>query len=61
MFTHVCTAPVKYNPWCGVVWCSDWPATYVVTGVQLHVMAHDAIDVLHHRLLYAELPDCAIV
>jgi hypothetical protein len=44
-----------------VVWCSDWPSTYVVTGVQLHVMAHDAIDVLHHRLLYAELPDCALV
>jgi hypothetical protein len=30
--------------------------------VVLHVVAsHDAVDVLHLRLLYAELPDCAVV
>jgi hypothetical protein len=57
MFARVCTAPVKYDP----RWCGDQPAACVVTGAQIHVAAHDAVDVLHLRLLYAELPGCAVV
>lgn len=61
MFAHVCTAPVKYDP----RWHSHDDdgrrAAYVVTGAQLHVMAHDSTTVLHLRLLYSELPGYAVV
>ncbi|WVZ73758.1 hypothetical protein U9M48_022035 [Paspalum notatum var. saurae] len=61
MFARVCTAPVQYDPgWFGAGG-RDWPAACVVTGAQLHVAAHDATDVLHLRLLYAELPGYAVV
>ncbi|KAL6912169.1 hypothetical protein ACP4OV_000974 [Aristida adscensionis] len=56
MFARVCTAPVKHDP--------RWRragAACVVAGAQLHVAAHGATDVLHLRLLYAELPGCAVV
>ncbi|GJN22203.1 hypothetical protein PR202_gb09750 [Eleusine coracana subsp. coracana] len=55
MFARVCTAPVKYDPrWCGG---DRRPAAFVVGGTQLHVDA----DVMHLRLLYVELPGCAVV
>ncbi|KAF7100571.1 hypothetical protein CFC21_102066 [Triticum aestivum] len=58
MFAHVCTAPVKYDP----NWCSAHRQTaYIVSGVQLHVRAHDSTTVLHLRLLYTELAGCAVV
>ncbi|XP_062222086.1 MACPF domain-containing protein At1g14780-like isoform X2 [Phragmites australis] len=57
MFARVCTAPVKYEP----RWCGDRRAACIVTGAQLHVAAHDSTDVLHLRLLYSELPGCAVV
>ncbi|XP_062220230.1 MACPF domain-containing protein At1g14780-like [Phragmites australis] len=57
MFARVCTAPIKYDP----RWCGDRLAACIVIGAQLHVAAHDATDVLHLRLLYSELPGCAVV
>jgi hypothetical protein len=59
MFARVCTAPVKYDP--GWRDAGDRRAAWVVTGARLHVTAHDATDVLHLGLLYAELPGCAVV
>lgn len=63
MFARVCTAPVKYDTgWRGRgAGDRDPSAACVVTGAQLHVAAHDATHVLHLRLLYAELPGCAVV
>lgn len=58
MFAHVCTAPVKYDP----QWCSAHRRTaYVVSGVQLHVRAHDSTTVLHLRLMYTELVGYTVV
>lgn len=63
MFARVCTAPVKYDT--GFRGAGDRDpvpgAACVVTGAQLHVEAHAATAVLHLRLLYAELPGCAVV
>lgn len=61
MFARVCTAPVKYDTGWRDAGVGDPGAACVVTGAQLHVAAHDATDVLHLRLLYAELPGCAVV
>ncbi|KAJ1425326.1 Membrane attack complex component/perforin [Sesbania bispinosa] len=49
-FSHVCTAPVKYNP----TWCSDKDVAFIVTGAQLHVNKHDSKSVLHLRLLFSK-------
>ncbi|GJN00149.1 hypothetical protein PR202_ga17560 [Eleusine coracana subsp. coracana] len=58
MFAHVCTVPVKYDP----RWCStDTESAYIVSGAQLHVMAHDSTNILHLRLLYTELPGYTVV
>lgn len=58
MFAHVCTAPVKYDP----NWCSAHRQTaYIVSGVQLHVRAHDSTTVLHLSLLYTELAGYTVV
>lgn len=51
-FSHVCTAPVKYDP--------NWTTTrddsaFIVTGVQLHVKKHDSKTVLHLRLLFSKV------
>ncbi|ERN11371.1 MACPF domain-containing protein At1g14780 [Amborella trichopoda] len=56
-FSHVCTAPVKYNP--------DWTTTpkggaYVVTGAQLQVTKHQAKSVLHLRLMFRLVSDCHV-
>ncbi|KAK3128865.1 hypothetical protein QOZ80_6BG0467400 [Eleusine coracana subsp. coracana] len=58
MFAHVCTVPVKYDP----RWCStDTGSAYIVSGAQLHVMAHDCTNILHLRLLYTELAGYTVV
>ncbi|KAJ1418364.1 Membrane attack complex component/perforin [Sesbania bispinosa] len=49
-FSHVCTAPVKYNP----TWCSNKDVAFIVTGAQLHVNKHDSKSVLHLRLLFSK-------
>ncbi|XP_052187437.1 MACPF domain-containing protein At1g14780 [Diospyros lotus] len=60
-FSHVCTAPVKYDP--------NWApkngqistAAYIVTGAQLHVKKHDSKTVLHLRLLFSKISDFCVV
>ncbi|KAK4261813.1 hypothetical protein QN277_004762 [Acacia crassicarpa] len=56
-FSHVCTAPVKYNP----RWCSGKEAAFIVTGAQLHVKKHDSKSVLHLRLLFSEVSRSAVI
>ncbi|KAJ8617548.1 hypothetical protein MRB53_013734 [Persea americana] len=50
-FSHVCTAPVKYDP----RWATTHDTTFVVAGAQLHVAKHDSKSVLHLRLLFAKV------
>ncbi|XP_057777635.1 LOW QUALITY PROTEIN: MACPF domain-containing protein At1g14780 [Salvia miltiorrhiza] len=53
-FSHVCTAPVKYDP----QWLNPGAeAAFIVTGAQLHVSK----DVLHLRLLYTRVSAAYIV
>ncbi|KAM3327744.1 MACPF domain-containing protein [Capsicum galapagoense] len=57
-FSHVCTAPVKYDP--------NWAPyengfSFIVTGAQLHVKKHDTKSVLHLRLLYSKVSNSCIV
>ncbi|CAA0811507.1 MACPF domain-containing protein [Striga hermonthica] len=57
-FSHICTAPVKYDP----NWISlQQPSAFIVTGAQLHVDKHDATTVLHLRLLFSQLSGCYVV
>ncbi|KAH6790376.1 MAC/Perforin domain-containing protein [Perilla frutescens var. frutescens] len=57
-FSHVCTAPVKYDP----RWLNPGPdAAYIVTGAQLHVTKQDSKSVLHLRLLYSRVSAAYIV
>ncbi|XP_027342769.1 MACPF domain-containing protein At1g14780 [Abrus precatorius] len=56
-FSHVCTAPVKYNP----RWSFDKDAAFIVTGAQLHVKKHDSRSVLHLRLLFSKVSNCVVV
>nr|CAB3447864.1 unnamed protein product [Digitaria exilis] len=58
MFARVCTAPVKYDPGWRSAAGDRRAAAWVVAGARLHVEAH---GVLQLRLLYAELPGCAVV
>ncbi|KAJ0538814.1 putative membrane attack complex component/perforin (MACPF) domain-containing protein [Helianthus annuus] len=56
-FSHVCTAPVKFDP--------DWEvpgkdASFIVTGAQLHVKKHDSKNILHLRLLYSRVSNSYI-
>ncbi|XP_076946564.1 MACPF domain-containing protein At1g14780-like [Bidens hawaiensis] len=56
-FSHICTAPVKYDP--------DWAvpgkdASFIVTGAQLHVQKHDLKNILHLRLLYSKVSNSCI-
>lgn len=59
MFSHICTAPVKYDP----QWLNDpGPETvFIVTGAQLHVKKHESRTVLHLRLSYSRVTNCCIV
>ncbi|XP_059655321.1 MACPF domain-containing protein At1g14780 isoform X2 [Cornus florida] len=56
-FSHVCTAPVKYDP----RWTTRKDVAYIVTGAQLHVKKHDSKNVLHLRLLYSKVSDFYVV
>ncbi|XP_042011063.1 MACPF domain-containing protein At1g14780-like isoform X2 [Salvia splendens] len=53
-FSHVCTAPVKYDP----RWLNPGAeAAFIITGAQLHVNK----DVLHLRLLYTRVSATCII
>lgn len=59
-FSHVCTAPVKYDP----RWLNPGDgdgAAFIVTGAQLQVTKHDSKNVLHLRLLYSRVSAAYIV
>lgn len=56
-FSHVCTAPVKYNP----TWSSDKDVAFIVTGAQLHVKKHESRSVLHLRLLFSKVSNSIVV
>ncbi|GKV20828.1 hypothetical protein SLEP1_g30889 [Rubroshorea leprosula] len=57
-FSHICTAPVKYNP----SWCADnQNVAFIVTGAQLHVKKHQSRKVLHLRLLFSKLSDTILL
>ncbi|EEF29192.1 conserved hypothetical protein [Ricinus communis] len=56
-FSHICTAPVKYNP----RWTTRKDVTYIVTGAQLHIKKHDTKNVLHLRLLYSKVSNSLLV
>ncbi|KAE8719823.1 putative S-adenosyl-L-methionine-dependent methyltransferases superfamily protein [Hibiscus syriacus] len=59
-FSHVCTAPVKYNPkWAAAAAVKD--VVFIVTGAQLHVKKHDSKSVLHLRLVFSKVSDSFIV
>ncbi|XVE91804.1 hypothetical protein REPUB_Repub01dG0043200 [Reevesia pubescens] len=55
-FSHICTAPVKYNP----KWTTG-KDVFIVTGAQLYVKKHDSKSVLHLRLLFSKVSDSFIV
>ncbi|OMO72405.1 hypothetical protein COLO4_27628 [Corchorus olitorius] len=56
-FSHICTAPVKYNP----KWTAGKDVVFIVTGAQLHVKKHDSKSVLHLRLLFSKVSDSFLV
>ncbi|OIW10094.1 hypothetical protein TanjilG_21931 [Lupinus angustifolius] len=57
-FSHVCTAPVKYNP----SWTFDHKnVAFIVTGAQLHVKKHDSKSVLQLRLLFSKVSNSNVV
>ncbi|XP_022146397.1 MACPF domain-containing protein At1g14780 [Momordica charantia] len=57
-FSYVSTAPVKYDP----TWAAgDSPATFIVTGAQLHVTKQDSKNVLHLRLIYSKVSNSYLV
>ncbi|XWS22970.1 hypothetical protein CRYUN_Cryun29cG0081200 [Craigia yunnanensis] len=56
-FSHICTAPVKYNP----KWIAGKDVVFIVTGAQLHVKKHDSKSVLHLRLLFSKVSDSFLV
>lgn len=56
-FSHVSTAPVKFNP----KWCTRENVAFIVTGAQLHIKKHESKNVLHLRLLYSKVSDSVIM
>ncbi|KAK2978459.1 hypothetical protein RJ640_023717 [Escallonia rubra] len=56
-FSHVCTAPVKYDP----KWSSQKDVTFIVAGAQVHVKKHGSKSVLHLRLAFSKVPDTYIL
>lgn len=57
-FSHVCTAPVKYDP----RWATgEEDFAFIVTGAQLYVKKHDTKSVLHLRLLYSKVSNFFVV
>ncbi|XP_058078637.1 MACPF domain-containing protein At1g14780-like [Magnolia sinica] len=55
-FSHVCTAPVKYNPG----WAHDPDTAFVVSGAQLQVLKYESKNVLHLRLLFSKVSSCGV-
>lgn len=57
-FSHVCTAPVTYDP----KWMSSGlTSSFVVSGAQLVVKKHGSKNVLHLRLLFSKVLDSFLV
>ncbi|XWS34332.1 hypothetical protein CRYUN_Cryun21dG0030500 [Craigia yunnanensis] len=56
-FSHICTAPVKYNP----KWTAGKDVVFIVTGAQLYVKKHDSKSVLHLRLMFSKVSDSFLV
>ncbi|XP_010271240.1 PREDICTED: MACPF domain-containing protein At1g14780 [Nelumbo nucifera] len=50
-FSHICTAPVKYDP----EWAPGRDVAFIVTGAQLHVKKHESKSVLHLRLSFSKV------
>ncbi|KAJ7954362.1 MACPF domain-containing protein [Quillaja saponaria] len=55
--SHVCTAPVKYDP----RWTTRKDVAFIVTGAQLHIKKHDSRNVLHLQLLFSKVADAFVV
>ncbi|CAK7326828.1 unnamed protein product [Dovyalis caffra] len=56
-FSHVCTAPVKYDP----KWSTRKDVAYIVTGAKLQIKNHNSKSVLHLRLLFSKVSYSFIV
>ncbi|KAJ6988255.1 hypothetical protein NC653_021247 [Populus alba x Populus x berolinensis] len=56
-FSHVCTAPVKYDP----RWSTREDGAYIVTGAKLQIKNHNSKRVLHLRLLFSKVSHSLIV
>ncbi|KAJ6890874.1 MACPF domain-containing protein [Populus alba x Populus x berolinensis] len=56
-FSHVCTAPVKYDP----RWSTRKDVAYIVTGAKLQKKNHNSKSVLHLRLLFSKVSCSSIV
>ncbi|KAK9226536.1 hypothetical protein WN943_011584 [Citrus x changshan-huyou] len=56
-FSHICTAPVKYDP----KWATRKDVSFIVTGAQLHVQKHESKSILHLRLLFSKVSHAFIV
>ena len=50
-FSHICTAPVKYDP----RWSPRKDAAYIVTGAKLQIKNHNSKSVLHLQLLFSKV------
>ncbi|XP_058108342.1 MACPF domain-containing protein At1g14780-like [Magnolia sinica] len=55
-FSHVCIAPVKYDP----TWAHSLDTAFVVSGAQLHVTNHESKNVLHLRLLFTKVSNSVV-
>lgn len=55
-FSHICTAPVRYDP----NWATKTDEAFIVTGAQIHVKKESSKTVLHLRLLYSKVSNCCV-
>ncbi|KAJ6429936.1 hypothetical protein OIU84_021364 [Salix udensis] len=55
-FSHICTAPVKYDP----RWSPRKDAAYIVTGAKLQIKNHNSKSVLHLQLLFSKV-SCSLI
>ncbi|KAJ4960507.1 hypothetical protein NE237_020417 [Protea cynaroides] len=55
-FSHVCTAPVRYDP----AWATKEDTVFIVTGAQLVVKQHESKDILHLCLLFSEVSNAVV-
>ncbi|XP_031257404.1 MACPF domain-containing protein At1g14780-like [Pistacia vera] len=56
-FSHISTAPVKYDP----KWTTRKNVSFIVTGAQLYVQKHESKSVLHLRLLFSKVSNSFVV